>query len=125
MNEKSDATVVEHPHESLSLTKYIAGFVGSIAITVLAYVLATGENYSKDIVVGLLAVLALVQFIVQMVLFLHVGSERKPRWKLMIMWLMLGVVIIIVAGSIWIMNNLNYRMSQQQVRDYLHAQDSI
>jgi cytochrome o ubiquinol oxidase operon protein cyoD len=103
MNEKTDAVVIEHAHEPLSLGKYVAGFAGSIAITVLAYVLATGDAYSKDVVVGLLAGLAVVQFIVQMMLFLHVGNERKPRWKLMIMWLMLGVVIILVAGSIWIM----------------------
>jgi cytochrome o ubiquinol oxidase subunit IV len=127
MNEKSEATVVEHPHEPLSLGKYVAGFIGSIVITVLAYVLATGETYSKDVVVALLAGLAIVQFIVQMVLFLHVGNERKPRWKLMVMWLMLMVVIILVAGSIWIMNNLNYRMmnSDHQVQVYLHSQDSL
>jgi len=125
MNDKTDSIVIEHPHETLSFGKYVAGFVGSIAITVLAYILATGHAYSKNVLVGLLAGLAIVQFIVQMVLFLHVGSERKPRWKFMIMWLMLGVIVILVAGSIWIMNNLNYRMSQQQVQRYLHSQDSL
>jgi cytochrome o ubiquinol oxidase subunit IV len=72
-----------------------------------------------------LATLAVVQFVVQMVYFLHVGSERKPRWKAMVMWLMLVVVLILVVGSVWIMNNLNYRMSEDQVRQYLKSQDSL
>jgi cytochrome o ubiquinol oxidase operon protein cyoD len=125
MNEKSEATVIEHAAHGLSLGKYIVGFVVSIAVTLIAYALATHESYSKDIVVGVLATLAVLQFVVQMVFFLHVAEERKPRWKLMVMWLMLGVVIILVVGSIWIMNNLNYRMSQEQVRQYLKSQDSI
>lgn len=125
MNEQSEATVVEHPHQALSLTKYLIGFVVSIAVTLAAYVLATHQSISRDTVMYALAALAVVQFIVQMVFFLHVGSERKPRWKAMIMWLMLAVVLILVAGSIWIMNNLDYRMTEDQVRNYLKSQDSL
>jgi cytochrome o ubiquinol oxidase operon protein cyoD len=125
MNEKPEAIVVEHPHDNLSLGKYVVGFVASIAVTLIAYSLATHQAYSKDVIVGTLAVLAVGQFIIQMVFFLHVGSERKPRWKLAVMFLMLGVVLILVVGSIWIMNNLNYRMSQEQVQKYLKSQDSL
>jgi cytochrome o ubiquinol oxidase operon protein cyoD len=60
-----------------------------------------------------------------MVFFLHVGSERKPRWKIGVMVLMLCFVLILVVGSIWIMNNLNYRMTQRQVQQYLNSQDSL
>jgi len=40
---------------------------------------------------------------------------------------MLGVVLIIVGGSIWIMNDLNYRMmdSPQQMQKYLKSQDAL
>jgi cytochrome o ubiquinol oxidase subunit IV len=128
MNEKeADSIVVEHPDEQLSLGKYVAGFVGSIALTVTAYLLATHESYSRSTVVAALACLALVQFVVQMVLFLHVGAERKPRWKLAVMVMMLGVVLILVVGSVWIMNNLNYRMMNDPVKiqQYLDSQDSL
>jgi len=126
MNDKSETIVIEHPHhETLSLPKYIMGFVFSIGLTLFAYSLATHQSYSKDFIMGTLAVLAVVQFVVQMVLFLHVGSERKPRWKLAVMFLMLAVVLILVGGSIWIMNNLNYRMTPQQIQQYLKSQDSL
>jgi cytochrome o ubiquinol oxidase operon protein cyoD len=125
MNEQSESIVSEHPHEPLSFGKYVLGFLLSIGLTLFAYVLATHQAYSKDLVIGVLTALALVQFIVQMIFFLHVGTERKPRWKLAVMFMMLGVVLILVFGSLWIMNNLNNRMTTQQVRQYLKSQDSI
>lgn len=119
--------VSEHNAHPLSLGKCIVGFLGSVVVTMAAYLLVTRGSLSKPVLVGMLATLALVQFIVQMVFFLHVGDERRPRWKLMVMFLMLGVVLILVVGSIWIMNDLNYRMmdSPQQVQKYLKSQDDL
>lgn len=117
--------VSEHEEHQLSLAKYIVGFIGSVAITLAAYLLVTRGGASRDTIVGLISVLALLQFIVQMVFFLHVGEERKPRFKLMVMCLMLMVVIIVVFGSLWIMNNLNYRMTPEQMDQYLKSQDSL
>jgi cytochrome o ubiquinol oxidase operon protein cyoD len=123
MNEHEPAVISQHDTPELSLAKYIVGFVGSVIITLAAYLFVTHHTYSKDVIVGIIAGLALVQFLVQMVFFLHLGSERKPRWKLAVMVFMVGVVFIIVFGSIWIMNNLNYRMTPQQQEQYLKAQD--
>lgn len=119
--------VSEHNAHPLSLGKYILGFLASVTLTMAAYLLVTRGTTSKDLVVGILAVLAVIQFVVQMVFFLHVGDERRPRWKLMVMFLMLGVVLILVGGSIWIMNNLNYRMmdSPEQMQKYLKSQDDL
>lgn len=118
-------TIAEHETAHLSLTKYIGGFAASLALTLTAYWLATHGRADKNTLVAVLAGLAIVQFMVQMVFFLHVGEERRPRWKLMIMWLMLIVVLILVGGSIWIMNNLNYRMTPQQQEQYMRSQDSL
>jgi cytochrome o ubiquinol oxidase operon protein cyoD len=120
-----NTVVSEHSEERLSLGKYIFGFLGSIALTLTAYLLVTHHATNKDVLVGVLAGLAIIQFIVQMVFFLHLGDERRPRWKLMVAVFMLGVVLIVVFGSLWIMNNLNYRMTPQQVQQYLKSQDSL
>ncbi|HSX07069.1 MAG TPA: cytochrome o ubiquinol oxidase subunit IV [Candidatus Saccharimonadia bacterium] len=120
-------TISEHNAHPLSLAKYIVGFLGSITLTLAAYVLVTRGGTGKGLLVGILATLAVVQFMVQMVFFLHVGDERRPRWKLLVMWMMLGVIAILVGGSIWIMNNLNSRMmdSPKQVQQYLKSQDDL
>ena len=57
-----------------------------------------------------LAGLALIQAIVQLFFFLHLGQEAKPRWQLFIFLFMLFIMLIIVIGSIWIMVDLNDRM---------------
>lgn len=125
MNENSRTIVAAHETEELSYGKYIAGFVSSVVLTSMAYLLATHSHANKRVLVGVLAVMAVVQFIVQLVFFLHIGEERNPRWKLLVLGFMLSVVLILVVGSLWIMNNLNYRMTPQQMQQYLKSQDAL
>ncbi len=118
--------VAEHEEvQHLSYGKYLLGFVSSIALTVGAYLLATHSSADKNLLALVLGVLAIVQFIVQMLLFLHIGEERGPRWKFAAMLMMLIVVLILVFASIWIMNNLNYRMTPQQIQQYMKSQDNL
>lgn len=106
---------------------YVFGFISCIIITLAAYFCATSHSLGNDLAVGIIGGLALVQFIVQLLAFLHLGHEFRPRWKLMVFVLMICIVLIIVAGSIWIMNNLNYRMmsSPKQMEQYVQSQDSL
>jgi heme/copper-type cytochrome/quinol oxidase subunit 4 len=41
-------------------------------------------------------------------LFLHLGQEAKPRYQLIAFNFMVLVVLVVVFGSIWIMQNLDY-----------------
>ncbi len=84
-----------------TLTKYILGFVLSIILTLAAFSLK-----GVEMAVPILITLATVQLLVQLVLFLHVGSEQKPRWNLAALALALIIVAILVGGTLWIMNNL-------------------
>jgi cytochrome o ubiquinol oxidase operon protein cyoD len=118
-------TVLEHHEETLSLNKYITGFLLSVTLTLFAYLLVTRVSGSNDLIIGLISGLAVVQFVIQLLFFLHLGDERRPRWKLAVLTLMLGVVLIVVVGSLWIMNNLNYRMTPQQINQYMIDQDSL
>jgi cytochrome o ubiquinol oxidase operon protein cyoD len=118
-------TAIEFEEHPLSYGKYVLGFVLSVILTLTAYLLVTHMTDNKNVTVAVISCLALVQFIVQMVFFLHIGEEKKPRWKRLVMWFMLGIVFLIVAGSIWIMNNLNYRMSPQQMEQYMKSQDAL
>ena len=104
------------------LRTYVSGYILSIILTVAAYLLVTHPSLSTNVIVGLISTLAIVQFLVQLIFFLHIGVETKPRWKLFVLIFMIGIVLIIVVGSIWIMNNLNYRMSPDQIKTYLNNQ---
>lgn len=108
-------------HARISLKPYVAGFVLSVILTLTAYFLVVERLLSGWELVAAIIALALTQFFVQVTLFLHVGDEPKPRWNLSAFLFMLLVVVIIVIGSLWIMNNLNYNMmmSPEEMETYM------
>lgn len=90
---------------------YVIGYVVSLALTVNTYVLVQSPStYLSLNTAVLLSLLAVLQVIAQLIFFLHLGREEKPRWNSMAFWTMVMVVLFIVIGSIWVMNNLDYNM---------------
>ena len=108
-----------------TLMAYINGFVLSVALTVGAYLLVTHHALSTRLTIAAIATLAMVQFLAQLYFFLHLGRETRPRWKLLVFGGMITVVVILVAGSLWIMANLNYHMNTTQINNYLNSQDGL
>lgn len=93
-----------------SLKAYIIGFVVCLVLTSISFALVTENLLSGKTLVYTLVGLALVQAIVQLLCFLHVGQEEKPKWETLIFGFMVVILVIIVAGSLWVMNDLNERM---------------
>jgi len=115
-----DILVSDHQPENATFKSYLIGFTSSLFITLCAYFLAKNHLLGKPYMVILLAILAITQFVVQLIFFLHVGREFSPRLKLIVMFFMITIVIILVGGSIWIMHNLNGRvMSTKQMEQYM------
>lgn len=103
-------------HAGAGLRMYMIGFVTSLVLTFAAYglvsrhVASDHESLPHSLVIPLIVGLALIQLVVQLRFFLHLGQESKPRWNLTVFSFMIMVVGILVFGSLWIMNNLNYNM---------------
>lgn len=101
-----------------AIISYAIGFVLSIALTLVAFMLVRQHvesghvQLSHDIVTMGITGFAVVQLVVQLVFFLHLGQESRPRWNLVAFLFMLIVLIIVVFGSLWIMENLNYNMME-------------
>lgn len=91
---------------------YISGFILSIVLTLAAYYVVVAKALPQVQVIATIVSLAAVQLIVQLVCFLHLGSEKRPRWNLITFSFMVLVLVIIVWGSLWIMNNLNNNLMQ-------------
>lgn len=93
----------------MTIARYTIGFILSLVLTIVAYyyVVARGDN---PLLLIVLAILAIVQMIVQLVFFLHLGEEAAPRYKLSSFIFMAVVLGIVVIGSLWIMVNLNQNM---------------
>ena len=120
----SRAIVSQHETSRGSFSSYVTGYLFSVVCTLAAYLLVVRYSLSKWLLVYVLAGLAIIQFLVQMKLFLHLGNEAKPRLKLLVFGFMALVVMILVFGSLWIMYSLNYRMpTQSQINSYMNSQN--
>jgi len=108
---------------SATLRAYVIGYILSLYLTFIAYLSVTNHLSTKWILILFISFLAIVQFIIQLLFFMHLGREHGPRMRLLVLGLMIGVVFILVAGSIWIMSNLNYRMTPQQMQNYVKSQE--
>lgn len=126
----SHKSQTEHEKQG-SLRSYAIGFALSLFATVTAYALVVShvdsshsELSHRGLSFAILG-LAIVQLIVQVVFFLHLGRGTKPRWNLMAFLFMILVVFIVVAGSIWIMSSLDYNMTPNQVEEYIFNEERI
>ena len=91
---------------------YVIGFIASLLLTIGAFVCVQFQLLSGASLLIVIGVFAILQAIVQLYYFLHLGSEVKPRIRLLTFLFMFLILLIIVGGSIWIMQHLNYNMMQ-------------
>jgi cytochrome o ubiquinol oxidase subunit IV len=129
MSDQDMAVTSSHDTPRGLLTVYIIGFAVSILLTLTSFALvkihlAHHHTFPPDnFMIIALPTLAVAQFLAQLYFFLHLGRETKPRWKLLVLALMIVIVLILVIGSIWIMYNLNYRMTPKQINQYMLNQN--
>lgn len=93
-----------------SLRSYVIGFIASLVLTLISFGLVVTKAIPRNHLIYTLIGLAIVQAVVQLIFFLHVGKEPKPRWETLVCLFMALVVLIIAIGSLWIMHDLDYRV---------------
>ena len=123
-----DIRVVDTQHEVSqgSLLSYTTGFITSIILTLAAYQLVANQMLANWTLILTILGLAVVQLVVQLLFFLHLGREAKPRWNFLIFSIMVVIVVIVAGGSLWIMKNLNYRtMTPAQTNTYLRDHEGL
>jgi cytochrome o ubiquinol oxidase operon protein cyoD len=109
------------------MKSYIFGFVTSILLTLVAYFAVVNNLFESNILIALILSLAVLQLIVQLIFFLHVleGKPSEKGWRVIIFFSTISIILVIMIGSLWIMNNLNYHMTPQQMNQYILDQDGF
>lgn len=98
-------------HEwNTSFKPVIWGFILSVVLTLAAYLIVVCHLLVGWVLICAVVALAIVQGVCQLVFYLHLGVESKPRWNLMIFCFMCLIMVIILVGSMWIMRNLDYNL---------------
>jgi cytochrome o ubiquinol oxidase subunit IV len=109
----------------LHTSTYIAGYIISLVLSIEAYLIVKHGLLSRRLLIGSVTVLAVSQLITQLIAFLHLGGARKSKWSLTIFAFMLTILITLVAGSLWIMYNLNYHMTSHSTDTYIIHDEGI
>lgn len=85
------------------MKEYVIGFILSIVLTIIPLVLVMNPILSKTATIVTIMIMAVLQFVVQLVFFMHIREGEKPRYNVQTLILGLVLVFTIVAGSLWIM----------------------
>src|SRR5687767_10120679 len=108
-----------------SFLSYFTGFVLSLLFTAIPYYLVVEKELDGNILLATIVGFAALQLVIQVVFFLHLGRERKPRWNLFFLVSTIGIVLLVVLSSIWIMSHLHYNMSRTDVVDKVVDDEAV
>jgi len=110
-----------HEPEHGTLKGYLTGFVLAAILTIIPFWLVMGHVIQNNMVT-ILIVLALgaVQIFVHIVYFLHMNSASQGGWNLMALLFTLVILVVTLAGAIWVMYNMNTYM-MHPMSEYMSA----
>jgi cytochrome o ubiquinol oxidase operon protein cyoD len=97
-----------HHGWNASFKPQFLGFVLSLILTVAAYRIVLHGELSDSELMMTLCGMAILQAGFQLIFNMHLGLESKPHWNTITFLFTVLVIIIVIGGSVWIMNNLNY-----------------
>jgi len=93
-----------------SAKSYTLGFILSIIFTIIPFGLVRESSFSNLTIIMVVFGCAIVQLLIQLIFFMHLNTESKPRINSGSMLFIIVILFILVIGTIWIMSSLAYRM---------------
>ncbi|RNF36008.1 cytochrome o ubiquinol oxidase subunit IV [Paracoccus methylarcula] len=116
-------THYDNNHDHGSYRGYITGFLLSVVLTAIPFGLVMAGGFESHLLtVGMVVGCAIVQVLVHMVYFLHMNSRAEEGWTLLSTLFTVIIVVIMIAGSLWVMYHLNTNMMPQMNHDLLPEQ---
>ena len=105
-----DTTVFAEEHAASGVSVYTTGLLLAVLLTAVSFWVAnTSLIWGPGIHLGL-AVLAIAQMGVHLVFFLHITTGPDSTNNVLALALGILIVILVAAGSIWIMS-MSYRLA--------------
>jgi cytochrome o ubiquinol oxidase subunit IV len=93
---------------------YWIGFLLSVVLTAIPFGLVmSGVIADTRWTAGIIMVAAAVQIVVHMIFFLHMNTRSESGWTFMALMFTVIIVVIVIAGSLWVMYNMNANMIPQ------------
>ncbi len=93
-----------------SVKSYLIGFVLAVVLTVIPFAIVMTGGFPRGFAIAAIAVLGVLQILVHLKFFLHMDNSSENRWNVSAFAFTVLVIAIIVAGSLWILYNMNRHM---------------
>ena len=93
-----------------SVKSYVIGLILSIILTVVAFGVVMSGDFSKMVVVVTILVMAVLQVLVQLILFMHMNTKSEGGWNFVSFVFAVSILVLVIGGSIWIMHHLHLNM---------------
>ena len=97
-------------HEHGTMRAYVIGFILSLVFTFIPYYLVVSEAVSGMALLMTILTFGVLQMLVQIFFFLHLGRGPGPTWQQVFFVATVAAILIVVGGSIVIARNLHYNM---------------
>ena len=102
-------------HGHSTLKSYVVGFILSLGLTALSFGAVMTGVLPRDMILPSITLLAVIQLLVQLLFFLHLGTAPEQRNNTVIFLLTALLIVIVVALSLWVMHNANVNMMPTQM----------
>lgn len=119
----------DHAHDDFqeaahfNMPTYLTGFLAAAVLTAIPFWIVMSGAIESAVLAGAIVVgLAIVQIVVHTIAFLHVNARAQGGWTLVAYVFTAVLVIITIAGSLWIMYHLNTNMMPGMMRETLGAE---
>ncbi|MDP9933214.1 cytochrome o ubiquinol oxidase operon protein cyoD [Variovorax paradoxus] len=97
---------------------YMTGFVLAVILTAIPFWLVMGKVLVSTHTTSLVILgFAAVQIVVHMIYFLHMDAKSESGWNMLALIFTIVLVVITLAGSLWVMYHMNTNMMPMSVHD--------
>lgn len=110
MSDHYPEVYTEYGGSHKTLAGYVWGLALSLILTLGSFGLVGWHLLKVSDLYVVISILAVLQLFVQSIFFLRLNASQEGRWNLLPFLFVILIVGILVAGSLWIMYNLNYNM---------------
>lgn len=125
MSELSQHSHNRRKKEHNTTASYIVGILLSLVFTAIPYYLVVTKTISGSRLLETIITFAVLQMAIQIFFFLHLGRGPKPLYNVVFFVSTVGIIMVVVVGSIFIINNLYNTMVPTQVTTKLAQDEGI
>ena len=93
-----------------SVRPYLIGLGLALILTAIPFALVATHALPRLTTLVIIAIAAVVQILVHLGCFLHIGFRRTPRENLIALAFAAVLIVFMIGGTLWIMYDLYHRM---------------